>query len=173
MTSQLPWSERVRRAAEALPDHVVISDWHAVSQRAIDQYAASVEDPDPVHVDPEWARANTPYGGTIAAGMWGASLLVVMLHRTKFLRAIEQELGTSFGLNYGFDRLRFVNPIPEGSRIRGHFTFVGLARHGEYGAMLRVAVSVEIENAERPALVGDWLLYWFDPASARTEEVAG
>ena len=70
-----------------------------------------------------------------------------------------------YALNYGFDRLRLVAPVPVGARIRGRFTLVGVEPKGE-GQLLRIAATVEIEGAGRPALTGDWLFVAYPEARA-------
>jgi acyl dehydratase len=157
------WADRVSEAAATMPRGELLSRWFTVSQEAIDLYAASVEDQDPLHVDAEWASANAPYEGTIAAGMWGASLLVAMLHSAALPAAIEPILGTKFGLNYGFDRVRFMLPLRVRSDLRGRFLARELRLRGPDRAMLRIDAAVEMAGQSKPALIADWLIMYLRP----------
>jgi acyl dehydratase len=128
-----------------------VSSWHIVDQKRIDSYADVIEDHQFIHVDPERARA-TPFGTTIAHGFLTMSLLSVMSYEV--MPAIE---GTAMGVNYGFDRLRFMAPVKSGKRVRGRFTLAKteLRRPKELQSVTHV--SVEIEGEPKPALVADWL----------------
>jgi acyl dehydratase len=128
-----------------------ISSWHVVDQKRIDAYADVVEDHQFIHVDPERAKA-TPFGTTIAHGFLTMSLLSVMSYEV--MPAIE---GTAMGVNYGFDRMRFMSPVKSGKRVRGRFTLAKaeLRRPKELQSVTHVAV--EIEGEPKPALVADWL----------------
>ena len=128
-----------------------MSSWHVVDQKRIDAYADVIEDHQFIHVDPERAKA-TPFGTTIAHGFLTMSLLSVMSYEV--MPAIE---GTAMGVNYGFDRLRFMSPVKSGQRVRGRFTLAKaeLRRPKELQSVTHVAV--EIEGGAKPALVADWL----------------
>jgi acyl dehydratase len=130
---------------------VGVSSWHLVDQSRIDAYADVIEDHQFIHVDPERAKA-TPFGTTIAHGFLTMSLLSVMSYEV--MPAIE---GTAMGVNYGFDRLRFMAPVKSGKRVRGRFTLAKaeLRRPKELQSVTHV--SVEIEGEAKPALVADWL----------------
>lgn len=162
------WQRRCRVAADSLPTAPVTSRWFDVSQAAIDSYMHSVSDKDPTHLDPAWARANTPYAGTIAPGMWIASLLVAMLQDTGAFTPIERALGVSFGLNYGFDRLRFVSAVAVGSRVRAHFSNPVLQVRDEQIVLICLDATVEIEKQARPALAAKWRLAFLRPAANST-----
>jgi acyl dehydratase len=128
-----------------------VSSWHVIDQKRIDSYADVIEDHQFIHVDPERAKA-TPFGTTIAHGFLTMSLLSVMSYEV--MPAIE---GTAMGVNYGFDRLRFMAPVKSGKRVRGRFTLAKaeLRRPKELQSVTHV--SVEIEGEAKPALVADWL----------------
>jgi acyl dehydratase len=133
-----------------------VSDWITITQAMIDQFGANTLDPDPLHVDPVWARENSPFCCTIAFGFLTISLLTHMVHSA--LGPSTLGGGTDWVyLNYGFDRLRLVAPVPSGSRIRGHFS--ELARQQDEKGRWRITFDcrIEIDGSERPALVGHWL----------------
>lgn len=128
------------------------SPWVEVSQELINTFADATIDHQFIHVDEARAKAETPFGGTIAHGFLSLSLM------SKFaadcLPAIKNR---TMVINYGFEKIRFLNPVPSGSRLRGHFKLLDatLRKPGEY--LSRYEASVEIENIEKPALVADWL----------------
>ena len=128
-----------------------------IDQDMISQFGVLTRDPDPMHMDPEWAEANGPYGGTIAYGFLTISLLSHLVHLVR-----KDSGGPKNGhyLNYGFDRLRLVSPVRVGSRIRGRFQQPE-SKPDEKGRVLnRYNCSIEIEGQDRPALVAEWLSLW-------------
>ena len=129
-----------------------VSAWHEVTQGEIDQFAEVTGDDQFIHVDPVRARAETPFGGTIAHGFLTLSLLSVLGRQ-----ALPVIAGRTMGVNYGFDRVRFVSPVASGARVRGRFALAGLERRSPREMLLRYRVSVEIEGGPKPALVADWL----------------
>jgi acyl dehydratase len=129
-----------------------ISDWLLVDQDMIQRFADTTRDWNFLHVDLERA-AETEFGGTIAHGFLTLSLLAPLRSETPRPNLP----GLRVGVNYGIERLRFLSPVPSGSRIRAIFTIdaideVSLGRFRE-----TMGVTVEIEGQERPALVASWL----------------
>jgi acyl dehydratase len=129
-----------------------VSSWHLVDQPRIDAYADVIEDHQFIHVDPERAKKETAFGTTIAHGFLTMSLLSIMSYEVMPVIA-----GTTMGVNYGFDRLRFISPVRSGKRVRGRFVLAEarLRKPGELQS--RTNVTVEIEGEDKPALVADWL----------------
>ncbi|MGN6114120.1 MAG: MaoC family dehydratase, partial [Nitrobacter sp.] len=121
-------------------------------QKRIDVYADVIEDHQFIHVDPERARRETAFGTTIAHGFLTMSLLSIMSYEVMPL--VE---GVTMGVNYGFDRLRFISPVKSGSRVRGRFTLTEATLRKPGELLSRTAVAVEIEGEKRSALVADWL----------------
>ena len=128
------------------------SSWHVVDQKRIDVYADVIEDHQFIHVDPERAKAETAFGTTIAHGFLTMSLMSIMSYEV--MPAIE---GTTMGVNYGFDKLRFLSPVRSGSRVRGRFTLAEATLRKPRELLSRTHVTVEIEGEEKPALVADWI----------------
>jgi len=127
------------------------SSWLTVDQSLIDDFGTLTGDRYFLHVDPVRAAA-TPLGGTIAHGLLTLSLLPRMSYEVcPFLD------GARYPLNYGFNRLRFVAPVPVGSRVRGHFTLRRAHAVKDGQRELHYDVTVEIDGAPRPALVAEWL----------------
>ncbi|GAA0313166.1 MaoC family dehydratase [Sphingomonas oligophenolica] len=138
-------------------ESALVSDWLVVDQDMISRFGELTLDPDPMHMDPEWAKANGPYGGTIAYGFLTISLLSHLVH---LVRPDTGGARTGYFLNYGFDRLRLVSPVRAGARIRGRFLPNG-PKPDEKGRILnRYDCSIEIEGEDRPALVAEWLSLW-------------
>ena len=131
---------------------VGVSSWHLVDQRRIDAFADITEDHQFIHVDPERAIRETPFGSTVAHGFLTVSLLSVFSYE-----ALPKISGATRGVNYGFDKLRFISPVRAGSRLRGRFTLMEAKLRGPEELMSRTSVSVEIEGEAKPALVADWI----------------
>ncbi|WP_406854784.1 MaoC family dehydratase [Alsobacter sp. KACC 23698] len=128
-----------------------VSAWIDVTQDMIDRFAALTHDRQFIHIDPVRA-AETPFGSTVAHGFLTLSLLSVMAYD-----AVPSLEGSAMGVNYGFDRLRFVSPVKPGSRVRGRFALREIVERSAAELMLRVGATVEIEGQDKPALVADWL----------------
>ena len=133
-----------------------VSRWFAIPQSRVDAFADATEDWFFIHTNPARAAAETPWGGTIAHGFLTLSLLSAMAYEV--CPRIE---GSSRGVNYGFDRVRFVDPVPVGSRVRGRFTLSRAVTDKPAEVTLHYAVSVEIDGGERPALVAEWITRQF------------
>jgi acyl dehydratase len=141
----------------------LISDWLLIDQAMVSSFGELTLDPDPMHMDPVWAKANGTYGGTIAYGFLTISLLSYLIHTVRDEQPNAKDEGHY--LNYGFDKIRLISPIPTGSRIRGHF-ISSTPKVDEKGRRLnRYDCKIEIEGQERPALVAEWLSMWM-PKSA-------
>ncbi len=133
------------------------SRWVRVEQTMIDQFGALTFDPDPMHIDQEWAREHGPYGGTIAFGFLTLSFLTHFLHDAMNSSPEAGQRQSGHFLNYGFNRIRFINPVRSGARVRGHFRIEERTKDEQGRWMTRVHCTVEIEGEERPALVAEWL----------------
>jgi len=129
-----------------------VSSWHLVDQSRINSFADVIDDHQFIHVDPERARRDAPFGTTIAHGFLTMSLLSIMSYEV--MPAIE---GTTMGVNYGFDKLRFVSPVRAGSRVRGRFTLTEAKLRKPKELQSRTNVTVEIEGEDKPALIADWI----------------
>ena len=130
---------------------VGVSRWFDVGQDRINRFADVTEDHQFIHVDQERAKA-TPFGGTIAHGFLTLSLLAPMAFdaEPKLSRRV-------MAVNYGFDKVRLMAPVPAGSRIRGRFVLKEIVDRSPREIMARTEVTVEIEGGTKPALVAEWL----------------
>ena len=129
-------------------------DWFTVTQDQIDRFADVTHDHQFIHVDPERAAAETPFGGTIAHGFLTLSMLV---HLQESIQADPGPLeGIVMGINYGFEKVRFINPVPSGARIRASAVISNVELKGTSLQTTRT-MTIEIEDQERPALVAEWI----------------
>ena len=112
------------------------SRWMTVDQGRIDAFARITEDEQFIHVDPERA-ATTVFGGTVAHGFLTLSLLSAMAYS-----ALPKIEGAAHGVNYGFDRVRFLNPVRSGSRVRAHFTLQAVTARSAREWQLTYEVSI-------------------------------
>ncbi len=126
------------------------STWRAIPQGDIDAYAELSGDDNPIHVDAEKAAAS-PFGGRIAHGMLTLSMVV------PHLREIYKIEGTSTGIVYGYDRIRFPSPVPSGARIRVRGEVADVTDLGD-GWQVKLALVFEVEGSAKPAVVADLLL---------------
>ena len=123
------------------------SDWVDITQDQVNGFADATHDHQWIHVDPARA-AEGPFGGTVAHGYLTLSLLPALL--SGMLTVTDGRMG----VNYGTEKIRFTSPVPVGSRVR-LLAVIRRAERRDLGVMYTVGVTVEIEGAERPALVGE------------------
>lgn len=141
---------------DAVGREVAISDWFEVSQAVIDEFAEATRDAQWIHVDTERASRESPFQDaqgrrvTVAHGFLTLSLL------TYFLESCLKVTGARAGVNIGFDRIRFVGPVPSGSRLRGRFT-LGRLEDVLGGVQLTWQVAIDRQGEVRPVLVAEWL----------------
>ncbi|MFD2238484.1 MaoC family dehydratase [Aureimonas populi] len=128
-----------------------VSSWVTVDQEMIDRFADATLDHQFIHVDPERAKAEGPFGGTIAHGFLSLSLLSTFAYD-----AMPFAEGARMGVNYGFEAVRFLAPVRTGTRVRGRFRLVGLAERA-VSVQSTWEASVEIENTAKPALTARWI----------------
>jgi acyl dehydratase len=128
------------------------SDWLLVDQELIDRFADTTRDWMFLHVDPEKA-AQTEFGGTIAHGFLLLSLMAPLRSGTPRPTLP----GLRVGLNYGFERIRFISPVRSGKRIRALFTIAAITEEGPGKFREEMDVTIEIEGADRPAVAARWL----------------
>lgn len=130
-----------------------VSDWYEVTQETIDRFADVTGDHQWIHVDPERA-AQTPFGGTIAHGLFTLSL------GPKFSYEIMDMQGFAFGVNYGYDRVRFPAPLPVGQKVRMRATLTKV-EDVPGGIQITVTQTFEVEGGEKPVCVAESLARLF------------
>ena len=135
---------------------VAISDWLVVTQDRINAFADATGDHQWIHVDPGRASAETPFGATIAHGFLTLSLLSTLMRDALTVD------GPRMTLNYGLNRVRFVSPVPSGSRIRAR---VALASVDDKGDSIQATwtVTIERDGSDKPAVVAEWIVRYYAP----------
>lgn len=143
-----------RRLADHVGREVAASGWHEIPQTTIDQFAEATGDRQWIHVDPARAAAESPFRTTIAHGFLTLSLASTLL------RDAIRPTGIRMAINYGLNRVRFVSPVPSGSRVRGRFTLGAVEETG--GAVQATwQVTIEREGSEKPVCVAEWLVRYY------------
>jgi len=128
------------------------SDWFLIDQARVDSFAQTTLDFSPTHVDVE---GSAPLGGTTAHGMLLLSLLPALASAHVDLPA-----GCTIGLNYGFDRVRFITPVRVGKRVRLRATLASFSKHNEVFWKKTLATTMDIEDEPRPAFYADWTIIY-------------
>ncbi len=146
--------ESITALREHVGQEVATSDWLEVSQERINQFAESTEDRQWIHVDPERAARESPFKETIAHGFLTLSLLSELGKRAMSVG------GVRMGINYGLNRVRFISPVPAGSRIRGRFTLATVEEING-GVEATWNVTVERDGGEKPCCVAEWLVRYY------------
>jgi acyl dehydratase len=136
-------------------EEIGASDWFEVAQSRINAFADATEDHQWIHLDTERTKTDSPFGTTIAHGFLTLSLLPYLA-----AQAYKVQGDFKMGINYGLNRLRFVSPVPSGSRIRARFTLQSV-EDVPGGAQLAVVATVDIEGGGKPALVAEWLMRYY------------
>ncbi len=134
---------------------VAASDWLEVTQSRINDFADVTEDHQWIHIDVDRAKTDSPFHSTIAHGFLTLSMLPHLA-----AQAFKVEGDFKMGINYGLNRLRFVSPVPAGSRVRARFTLQQVEDVAG-GVQLTWSVTCEIEGGAKPALVAEWLVRYY------------
>ena len=149
-------SENAQKAYDAMSAKIgedpVAGDWFEIDQQRINDFADATLDHQFIHIDPERA-AQTPFGGPIAHGFLTLSMLV---HLSTTIPSDLKLEGVLMGVNYGMNKVRFINPVPSGSRVRATAQTVGVELKGNAIDQTRL-MTVEIEGQEKPALIAEWI----------------
>lgn len=152
MEKHMPEPVSLEEAMSRVGQEVGVSPWRVVSQDIIDTFADATDDHQFIHVDPERAAAEGPFGGTIAHGFLSLSLLSAMAYET-----LPPIAGAGAGVNYGFDTLRFVSPVRSGASVRARFKLAELTARPSGWVHVNYDVTIEIEGSKKPALTARWL----------------
>ena len=141
--------EDIEELRQLQGQEVAVSDWLEVTQERINQFAEATSDPQWIHTDPERCRRESPYGSTIAHGYLTLSLTP---HLNEQAFGFRRPRGIT--INYGSNKVRYISPVPAGSRIRSRMTLLELSpAPGAWQA--RWLVTVEIEGKDKPACVAE------------------
>ena len=141
--------------AEAVGGPPVTGDWLTITQERIDGFAEVTEDRQFIHVDPEACAQHSPWGVPIAHGFLTLSLLTALVASVP--HDPRQGAGRLIGINYGFDRVRFLAPVKVGSRVRAAAAVVAVELRDAATVHVTQSVTVEVEGEEKPALACAWI----------------
>jgi acyl dehydratase len=144
----------VRTIGGRVGEEIAVSDWMAVTQARIDQFADATGDHQWIHVDPARAAAELPSKSTIAHGFLTLSLLSTLI------RESIRFTGLRMAINYGLNRVRFVSPVPAGARIRALITLQAVDAVSD-GVQATWLATIEREGSEKPAAVAEWLVRYY------------
>jgi acyl dehydratase len=139
---------------ERLGQELAVSEWLEVTQERIDRFADVTDDGQWIHVDVARALTGSPYGTTVAHGFLTLSLVGALLRGAVAIHGIR------LAINYGVNRVRFVAPLPAGSRIRGRFIPVAAHQAGG-GIQVTWSVTVEREHGDKPCCVAEWIVRYY------------
>ncbi|MBG01571.1 MAG: hypothetical protein CL470_04795 [Acidimicrobiaceae bacterium] len=152
-------SENAQRAYEAMQKTVgsdpVAGEWFEITQERINDFADATIDHQFIHVDIERA-SQTPFGGTIAHGFLTLSMLVHLSTTIPVDESYQDIGGVLMGINYGLNKVRFINPVPAGSKVRATSQAVDVSLKGNAVDLTR-KMTVEIEDQDKPALIAEWI----------------
>lgn len=132
---------------------VGVTQWIEISQTRVNQFAEATGDFQFIHIDSARAQAQTAYGGTIAHGFLTLSLLSMLASQTGTIKI----KGCNVAINYGLDKVRFLNPVKVGKRIRARFELMSAVEKSPDCFLLKHKATVEIEGETRPAMIAEWL----------------
>jgi len=130
-----------------------VSDWIEVNQEMIDKFADATGDHQFIHVNPEMAKL-TPFGGTIAHGFLTLSLMPALAAKVPDAPQIQ---GVKMAVNYGGNKVRFLQPVRSGKRVRGRFKLIEFAEKRPGQWQQTNEFTVEIEGEEKPAMIAEWI----------------
>jgi len=136
-----------------------VSDWFLIDQDRLNKFGEATDDLDPMHVDSGWCKRHSPFGQTIAFGFLTLSLLTRFSHEILAWPEGLHSCG-GYALNYGFDHVRFLAPVPVDTRIRCHMTLLDRELRANDSTLYKFGITIEIENQAQPALTADWLALW-------------
>jgi acyl dehydratase len=152
MTSAAEQAYEINKALVGTEEGV--GDWFEITQERVNAFADATLDHQFIHVDPERAKA-TPFGGPIAHGFLSLSLLVHL--DTSIKKAPERFAGVVMGVNYGLDKVRFISPVPVGSRVRARSVISEVTLKDANTVQTKRTMTVEIDGTTKPALVAEWI----------------
>jgi acyl dehydratase len=138
----------------SLDRELAVSTWVDVTQADIERFADAIGDRQWIHVDAARAARESPFGTTIAHGFLVLSLLSELFRRAMTVKDVQ------LAVNYGLNRVRFVAPVPSGSRIRGRFTPVAIETF-DRATQVTWKVVVEREHGDKPCCVAEWLIRYY------------
>jgi acyl dehydratase len=149
---ELPDLDTLRRQ---IGQEIAVSDWITISQDRIDAFAEATDDRQWIHVDAARAAVESPFGTTIAHGFLTLSLASSLVSHTLSLDRFRM------AINYGLNRVRFITPVPAGSRVRGRFSPIAVEEPSE-GVQVTWRITFEREGADKPCCVAEWVVRYYE-----------
>jgi acyl dehydratase len=140
---------------EFVSREIGVTEWFRLTQERIDEFALATEDRQWIHLDRARASKESPYGGTIAHGFLTLSLISRFVHEVMRI-----EGGVRLAVNYGLNRVRFPAAVPAESRIRARVGLLALKENADSVEAI-YNVAVEIEGAEKPGCVAEWIVRYY------------
>ena len=144
----------VRALRDRIGQEIAVGDWFEVSQARIDQFAAATGDAQWIHVDPARAAVESPFKTTIAHGFLTLSLVSALIRDAMTFP------GLRMAINYGMNRMRFVAPVPAGSRIRARFMPVSV-EDASGSVQVTWQVTIDREHSDKPCCVAEWIVRYY------------
>jgi acyl dehydratase len=146
--------EDVRSLRDRIGEEIAASDWLEISQARIDQFAEATGDTQWIHIDAVRAAAESPFKTTIAHGFLTLSLMSALIREAMQFHHLR------LAINYGMNRMRFVAPVPAGSRIRARFMPVSVE---DVSGSVQVTwqVTIDREHADKPCCVAEWIVRYY------------
>jgi acyl dehydratase len=135
----------------AVGSEIGVSDWVEVTQQRINQFAEATGDEQWIHIDVQRAKQELPGKSTIAHGLLTVSLT------PEFVRSVMGLNGIKSTLNYGANRIRYLSPVPAGSRLRGRISIADAEDAPNNGLRVAYGITIEIEGGKRPACVAEMI----------------
>ena len=142
--------QTLKELAACAGQEVAISDWITITQEQVNQFAEATGDHQWIHVDVEKARKG-PFGGPIAHGFLTLSLL------PRFFESSIAVTESAMGVNYGLNKVRFIAPVPVGSRLRARMKLLSAEPIDNNGYQMAWEMTVEREGASKPVCVAESL----------------
>ena len=143
---------QITELSKLVGKEIGVSAWQIITQERINDFAQCTDDQQFIHVNEQRARTEGPFGGTVAHGFLSLSLLSKFAYDT----AVSLE-GVKTAVNYGFNRVRFIQPVRAGNSVRARFELIEATERAPNQWILTYRVTLEIDNETKPALVADWL----------------
>jgi acyl dehydratase len=139
---------------DRIGQEIAVSDWIEITQERIDRFAEATDDRQWIHVDAARAAAESPFRTTIAHGFLTLSLVSTLVRRTMAFG------GLRLAINCGLNRVRFIAPVPAGSRIRARFSPSSVGETGG-GVQVTWSITLEREGADKPCCIAEWLVRYY------------
>jgi len=145
----------VRTLADRAGQEIGASGWIEIAQDRIDRFADATGDRQWIHVDAARAAVESPFKATVAHGFLTLSLVSALL------RSVMNPTGLRMAINYGLNRVRFMSPVPSGSRVRGRFSVGAVDTVGDDTIQVTWRVTIEREGHDKPCCVAEWLVRYY------------